>query len=59
MDTSSKHGGRPGLVAPSTALLIQKLGASIGPRRLTPSEIDLLRKSKQEIAARLLGREEG
>ena len=56
MDPSSKHGGRPGSVTPSTALLIQKLGTSIGPRRLTPSEIDLLRK---EIAARLLGREEG
>jgi hypothetical protein len=59
MDPSLKHGGGPGSVTPSTALLNQKLGTSIGPRQLTPSEIDLLRKSKQEIAARILGREEG
>jgi hypothetical protein len=47
---------RPGSVTPSTALLIQMLGGSVGFRALTPPEIDLLRKSKQEIAERLLGK---
>ena len=35
----------------STRLLNQKLGTSPAPRRLTPSEIELLRLSKQELAA--------
>ena len=33
-----------------TALLNQKLGISPAPRMLTPSEIELLRRSKQEMA---------
>ena len=40
-------------VTTSTALLNKKLGTSPGHRMLTPSEIVLLQKSKQEIAARL------
>ena len=41
-----------GSVTPSTALLNQKLATSNAPRMLTPSEVTLLRQSKQEIAAR-------
>lgn len=44
---------RSSSITPSTALLNQKLGISTGYRNLTPSEITLLRQSKQEIAARL------
>lgn len=48
-------------VTPSTRSLNQKLGTSCGPRTLTPSEIALLRQSKQEIASRVeeLGRRRG
>lgn len=59
MEPSSKHGGTPGSVTPSTALLNQRLGTSIAPRQLTPSEIELLRKSKREIAERILGTRDG
>ena len=52
MAQNSKHGGVPGSVTPSTASLNQKLATSSEPRMLTESEIALLRKSKQEIAAR-------
>lgn len=48
----SKNGGKSGSVTDSTALLNQKLGTLNAPRMLTPSEIELLRRSKQEIAAR-------
>lgn len=34
---------------PSTALLRQMIGVVDAPRRLTPREIELLRKSKEEI----------
>ena len=44
-------GGKPDSVTPSTRLLNQKLGTSPVPRMLTPSEIALLRQSKQEVAA--------
>ena len=35
---------------PSIALLNQKIGTSPAPRMLEPSEIDLLRQSKKEVA---------
>jgi len=48
----SKCGGKTGSVTPSTVLLNRKLATSNAPRMLTPSEIELLRKSKREMAAR-------
>ena len=53
MDSNSKPGGGTSSVTPSTRLLNQKLGISPAPRMLTPSEIVLLRQSKQEIAERV------
>lgn len=50
MAKNLKNGGKNGSVTPSTALLNRKLGTSPTPRMLTPSEIELLRRSKQEIA---------
>ena len=47
---TSRSGGESISVTPSTALLNQKLGTSPVPRMLTPSEIDLLRRSAREIA---------
>lgn len=52
MDKPLKPGGDNGSVTASTALLNQKLATLNAPRMLTPSEIVLLRQSKQEIAAR-------
>lgn len=52
MDKNLKTGGSTASLTPSTRLLNQKLGTSPGPRQLTPSEIELLRQSKQEIAQR-------
>ena len=52
MDKNLKAGGSIASLTPSTRLLNQRLGTSPGPRRLTPSEIELLRQSKQEIAQR-------
>ena len=52
MDKNLKAGGSIASLTPSTRLLNQKLGTSPEPRRLTPSEIELLRQSKQEIAQR-------
>ena len=49
-----KTGGKESSVTPSTSLLNQKLGTLPAPRMLTPSEIELLRQSKQEIQERLL-----
>ena len=49
-DQSSRSGGANITFTPSTALLNRKLGISPAPRMLTPSEIDLLRRSAQEIA---------
>ena len=51
MDLISKPGGNTNSVTPSTRLLNQKLGTSPALRRLTPSEIELLLRSKQELAA--------
>ena len=53
MDLISKPGGNTNSVTPSTRLLNQKLGTSPELRMLTPSEIALLRQSKQEIAQRV------
>ncbi len=51
MEKNLNIGGRLDSVTPSTRLLNQKLGTSPAPRMLTPSEIVLLRQSKQEVAA--------
>ena len=50
MAPALKSGGGNTLVTPSIALLIQKLGTSPAPRMLEPSEIELLRQSKKEVA---------
>ena len=47
---TSRSGGAPSSVTPSTAVLNKRLANSPGPRMLTQSEIDLLRKSAKEIA---------
>ena len=47
---NSSNGGATSLVTPSTALLNRKLAIWKGPRMLKPSEIDLLRRSKKEMA---------
>lgn len=52
MEKNLNTGGPDDLLTPSTRLLNQKLGTSPGPRRLTSSEIELLRRSKQEMAQR-------
>ena len=45
---SSKPGGETISATPSITLLNQRLGTSLAPRMLTPSEIDLLRQCAQE-----------
>jgi hypothetical protein len=50
MAKNSNTGGKPDSLTPSTRLLNQKPGTLHAPRMLTPSEIALLRQSKQEIA---------
>jgi hypothetical protein len=52
MEQNLKTGGLSTSLTISTRLLNQKLGTSPEPRRLTPSEIELLRQSKKEIAQR-------
>lgn len=52
MNINLKTIGKSDSVTFSTALLNQRLAISNAPRMLTRSEIELLRKSKQEIAAR-------
>ena len=51
MEHNLKIGGSSDSLTPSTRLLNQKLGTSPELRRLTPSEIELLIRSKQELAA--------
>lgn len=51
MEQNLKTGGLDDSLTPSTRLLNQKLGISPELRRLTPSEIELLIRSKQELAA--------
>ena len=50
MAENSNTGGMNDSVTLSTRLLNQKLGILSTPRILTPSEIALLRQSKQELA---------
>jgi hypothetical protein len=50
MEQNLKTGGLEDSLTPSTRLLNQKLGTSPELRRLTPSEIELLIRSKQELA---------
>lgn len=50
MAENSNTGGNKDSVTPSTRLLNQRLGILSAPRMLTPSEIVLLRQSKQELA---------
>lgn len=52
METNLKTRGSSDSLTASTRLPNQKLGTSPEPRRLTPSEIELLRQSKKEIAQR-------
>ncbi len=52
MEQNLKTGGSSDSVTPSTRLLNQKRGTLSAPRQLTPSEVVLLRQSKQEIAKR-------
>lgn len=56
MEKNLNIGGKSNSVTVSTDLLNQKQGTLRGPRMLTPSEIVLLRKSKQEIAERFHGK---
>ena len=49
MDDTLRRGGLDTSATPSIALLNQKLGTSPAPRMLEQSEIDLLRKSKEEV----------
>jgi hypothetical protein len=46
----SKTGGSAISDTPSIALLNRRLGISPSPRMLTPYELDLLRRSKSEMA---------
>lgn len=48
-DQNSKHGGNDTSGTPSIASLNRRLGTSLAPRMLTPSEIALLRQSKVEV----------
>jgi len=54
MAQNLKTGGWEDSLTPSTRLLNQKLGTSPAPRRLTPSEIELLLQSKRELAAQAM-----
>ena len=47
---TSRNGGGNISLTPSTALLNRRLGTSHAPRELTPYEVDLLRRSKAEMA---------
>lgn len=53
MVQNSNAGGKNDSVTPSTRSLNQKLGILSAPRTLQPSEIALLRQSKQEIARKM------
>ena len=50
MEQNLSIGGSKDSLTPSTRLLNQKLGISPELRRLTSSEIELLIRSKQELA---------
>jgi len=51
MEQNLETGGSDDSLTLSTRLLNQTLGTSPAPGRLTPSEIELLRSSKHELAA--------
>ena len=53
MEQNLKTCGNKDSVTPSTRLLNQKLGILSAPMMLQPSDIVLLRQSKQEIARKL------
>lgn len=53
MARNSNIGGDSDSVTPSTRSLNRKLGILSAPRTLRPSEIALLRQSKQEIARKM------
>jgi hypothetical protein len=53
MESNSKTGGTNGLASATSALQILKGMTSSGPRRLTASEIVLLRQSKAEVGKRV------
>jgi hypothetical protein len=55
----SKSHRTSGSVTATTALLNQKLATSNAPRMLTPSEIELLKQSKREIALRIKAKQRG
>ncbi len=48
---TSKCGGKSASVTPSITALNRMLGTSPAPRMLTPPEIELLRRSKVEVAS--------
>ena len=50
MDATSNNGGRSTSATSSIAALNRRLGTSPAPRMLTRFEIDLLRRSKAEVA---------
>ncbi|MBS7350990.1 MAG: hypothetical protein KIG95_12710 [Comamonas sp.] len=52
MEQKLKLGGKNDSLTPSTRLLNQRQDTSFKPRMLTPSEIELLRRSKKEMAQR-------
>ena len=47
---TSRSGRESTSITPSTALLNRSIGTSRAPRMLTPYEVDLLRRSKAEMA---------
>jgi len=49
MKKTRKSAGKSGGVTPATALLNRLIGPSPAPRMLTPYEITLLRRSKEEV----------
>lgn len=53
MAKQARSGPASGSVMPATAALNKLLAAAPGPRMLTDHELSLLRRSAQEIAARL------
>ena len=55
MKNSWEREGPDASVTPSTRLLNQQLGVAPAPRRLMPSEIELLLASKRELAALAFG----
>ena len=59
MEKNLKSGGTSGSVTAATALLNRRLATSNAPRMLTPSEIELLKQRKREIALRIKAKQQG